>query len=60
MKRVFPAVWVLACALLAASGCDKGASDAQPKLQNPNDPKLKSMQPASPGAGGTKQAPVAQ
>jgi len=64
MKRVLPAVCVLAFALLSAAGCggDKNGPSGQPKLANPDDPKIKGMSPATPGTGGgaPKQQPSAQ
>ena len=64
MKRVLGAVCVAAFALFTASGCggDKNGPSGQPKLANPDDPKVKGMSPASPGAGGVKQQqqPTAQ
>ena len=55
MKRI--CCIVVAVALLVGSqGCDSNTKSGEPKLQNPSDPKIKAMKPATPGAAG-KPAP---
>ena len=52
MKNVFCLVAVVVM-LACTQGCDSNSKSGQPKLQNPNDPKVKAMQPAKPGGAGT-------
>jgi hypothetical protein len=59
MKRLLSLVAALGM-LAVSQGCgDSNTKSGQPKLENPSDPKIKAMQPTSPGGAG-KPAPKSQ
>ena len=59
VKRVLVVVLSCLTTLSMLAGCGGGSGDG-PKLANPNDPNLKALKPAQPGAGGAVSTPKVQ
>jgi hypothetical protein len=62
---MFRAIFASACVALALAliaGCGGTSSDGGggPRLDNPNDPKVKDLKPKTPGGGGAPNTPAPQ